>query len=172
MAQRFDRRRFFQTGTAAAVGLSGVGTLAARAGEAGRGSETNVVEEPARQVSVAEEADVVVCGAGPAGVAAALASARSGAATRLIEANGCLGGVWTAGLLSWILDTSNKTGLMRELLVRLEQRGASHVFGGSVGYDVEEMKLLLEEMCQDAGVRIRLPRGCRRPFARGGRLKR
>lgn len=156
MAQRFDRRRFFQTGTAAAVGLSGVGTLAARAGEAGRGSETNVVEEPARQVSVAEEADVVVCGAGPAGVAAALASARSGAATRLIEANGCLGGVWTAGLLSWILDTSNKTGLMRELLVRLEQRGASHVFGGSVGYDVEEMKLLLEEMCLEAGVRIRL----------------
>ena len=154
MAQRIDRRRFFQTGTAAAVGLSGAGTVVARADEAG--SDSKAVSEAARQIPVAENADVVVCGAGPAGVAAALAAARTGASTRLIEVNGCLGGVWTAGLLSWILDTSNKTGLMQEMLVRLKQRGASRVFGGAVGYDVEEMKILLEEMCLEAGVRIRL----------------
>jgi hypothetical protein len=154
MAHRIDRRRFFQTGTAAAVGFSAVGSVHAQAGEASLGKET--VREAAREVPVVEDADVVVCGAGPAGVAAALASARTGASTRLIEVNGCLGGVWTAGLLSWLLDTGNKTGLMREMLVRLEARGASIVFGGSVGYDVEEMKMLLEEMCLEAGVRIRL----------------
>ena len=57
--------------------------------------------------------------AGPAGIAAAIAAARLGASTRLIESNGCLGGVWTARLLSWILDASNKTGLMQEILRRL-----------------------------------------------------
>jgi FAD-dependent oxidoreductase family protein len=169
MTQRIDRRRFFQTGTAAAVGLSAAGTLAANADEASSDSKT--VREAAREIPVVEEADVVVCGAGPAGVAAALAAARSGANTRLIEVNGCLGGVWTAGLLSWILDTSNKTGLMQEMLLRLEERGASQVFGGSVGYDVEEMKILLEEMCLEAGVRIRLhSRVCGAVLNEAGRL--
>ena len=112
--------------------------------------------EPARDIPIVEAADVVVCGGGPAGVAAALAAARVGATTRLIEANGCLGGTWTAGLLSWILDSGNKPGLMQELLARLKQRGVSRRYGGSVGYDVEGMKLLLDEMCLAAGVRIQL----------------
>ena len=67
-----------------------------------------------------EETDVIVCGGGPAGVAAALASARSGARTRLIELHGCLGGVWTAGLLSWIIDAGNKPGIMREITEALD----------------------------------------------------
>ncbi len=168
MANRIDRRRFFQAGTAAAVGFSGAGMV--RADE--EASDGQTVGEVAREIPVVEDADVVVCGAGPAGVAAALASARTGATTRLIEVNGCLGGVWTAGLLSWILDTGNKTGLMTEMLVRLQQRGASQVYGGSVGYDVEEMKILLEEMCLEAGVRIRLhTRVCGAVRNEAGRLK-
>lgn len=151
MAQRIDRRAFFRTGTAVAAGL-GVGTVGG--GEAG--SDSTTAREAVRDTPVVEDVDVVVCGAGPAGVAAALGAARTGASTRLIEVNGCLGGVWTAGLLSWILDTKNKTGLMQEMLVRLKDRHASQVFGGSVGYDVEEMKILLEEMCLEADVRIRL----------------
>ena len=112
--------------------------------------------EAARDIPIAEEADVVVCGAGPAGVAAAIAAARAGATTRLLEANGCLGGTWTAGLLSWIIDSGNKRGVMREILGRLNERGASAKYGGSVGYDVEQMKLLLEEMCLGAGVKMQL----------------
>jgi len=63
------------------------------------------VTQSERQVPVADECDVLVAGAGPAGIAAALAAARNGARTRLIEANGCLGGIWTAGLLAWMLDS-------------------------------------------------------------------
>ena len=43
--------------------------------------------------------DVIVAGGGPAGVSAAMAAARSGAKTLLIEANGSLGGTVTNGSL-------------------------------------------------------------------------
>jgi len=150
--QPIDRRAFFSS-TAAAGGMAaGALSQAAPGAELSR----NAYREPARDVPVVERADVVVCGAGPAGVAAALAAARNGADTRLIEVAGCLGGVWTAGLLSWILDSSNKTGLMKEMLARLKEWKASAKYFSSVGYDVEQMKRLLEQMCVEAGVKIRL----------------
>ena len=46
------------------------------------------VHEPARRVPVVAEADVVVLGGGPAGLAAAASCARQGAATLLVERNG------------------------------------------------------------------------------------
>lgn len=103
------------------------------------------------------ETDVVVCGGGPAGIAAAIASARTGARTQLIEWHGCLGGVWTAGLLSNIIDGRDKPGLMREIMEKLGQRGARATGRGKDNvYDVEAMKLLLDEMCEQAGVEVRL----------------
>ena len=51
-----------------------------------------------------KEYDVIVCGGGPAGVSAAISAARVGAKTLVVERNSCLGGIWTAGLLTWILD--------------------------------------------------------------------
>ena len=100
------------------------------------------------------DGDVIVCGAGPAGVAAALASALSGAKTQLIELHGCLGGVWTSGLLSWIVDAHDKPGIMACLLDELDRRGARAHPG--LAYDIEAMKLLLEQWCQAAGVQVRL----------------
>lgn len=110
--------------------------------------------EAAREVPVHDQYDVVVCGGGPAGIAAAIAAGRAGAKTCIIELNGCLGGVWTAGLLSYILDSINKTGLIVEIRERLRARGA---VGDKLDlYDAEAMKLLLDEMCAEAGVEIRL----------------
>lgn len=48
----------------------------------------NTIRENARTISVTDDADVLVCGGGPAGVAAAAAAARAGARTQLIEMHG------------------------------------------------------------------------------------
>ena len=81
--------------------------------------------EQERSIPVKGKTDVLVCGGGPAGVAAALAAARAGASVQLIEVAGCLGGVWTAGLLTKILDSGNKSGIMAELLKEFSTRGSA-----------------------------------------------
>ena len=113
-----------------------------------------LVSEPARNIPLAASHDVVVCGGGPAGVAAAIAAARAGADTCLVENQGCLGGVWTSGLLSVIIDGKNKTGLMPELRRRLREMDAIQERRDL--YDAEAMKVLLEELCEEAGVQVRL----------------
>ncbi|MDF2725541.1 MAG: tricarballylate dehydrogenase, partial [Paenibacillus sp.] len=117
--------------------------------------EQTMIEEHLR-VPVCGRYDVVVAGAGPAGVAAAIAAARAGAKTLLLETAGCLGGVWTAGILAWVFDF-DKDGITREITAELARRGARiAVSEGRYTYDIEEMKLLLEEMCLEAGVEIQL----------------
>ena len=113
--------------------------------------------EPARELPIVEHVDVLVAGGGPAGVAAALAAARQGASVRLIETHGQLGGVWTTGALSWVLDAGNKGGIMADVLARLHAREARQPqTAGGIAYDIEQMKLVLECACVQAGVRVRL----------------
>ena len=57
------------------------------------------ITEAARQTDVCAEVDVLVCGGGSAGVAAAVAAARSGARVLLLERYGYLGGLATGGLV-------------------------------------------------------------------------
>ena len=99
---------------------------------------------------------MIVCGGGPAGFTAALASARRGVKTALIEVNGTIGGIWTSGMLSWILDAVNKPGIMAELVKKLETSGVGRRVQHAWVYDAELMKRLLEEMLVDARVNIRL----------------
>lgn len=103
--------------------------------------------------------DVIVAGAGPAGISAAIAAARSGARVLLIEANGCLGGVWTAGLLTWVFDIE-KNIIGGEIIGRLQERSACVMAPGenmqNFSYDVESMKYLLDDMCLSAGIDILL----------------
>src|SRR3954454_24634458 len=58
--------------------------------------------EPAREIPVHAECDVLVVGGGPAGIAAACAAARMGARTLLLERYNHLGGLSTGGLVIWI----------------------------------------------------------------------
>jgi hypothetical protein len=60
------------------------------------------IAEPARDLPVHAECDVLVVGGGPAGVAAAVAAARLGARTLLLERYNHLGGLSTGGLVIWI----------------------------------------------------------------------
>ncbi len=90
-----------------------------------------MVREPARDIRVWKEADVVVIGGGPGGVGAAVAAARSGARTVLIERYGHLGGMATGGLVNILPNLSDMTGkqhvygLTQELIDRLDKRGGT-----------------------------------------------
>ncbi len=155
----FGRRDFFRVSatSAAAMSLSGGLAFAEQAAHEVDGSGL-VFAEPARQLKVVDDCDVIVCGGGPAGFSAAIAAARAGARTRLFDVNGCLGGVWTAGMLTYIFDI-DKPGLPRELTRRLDQRHA-RVAGrrdaSRYVYHVEEMKCLLEEMVMKEKITVQL----------------
>jgi hypothetical protein len=83
------------------------------------------IAEPAREVPVHAECDVLVVGGGPAGTAAAVAAARLGARTILLERHNHLGGLSTGGLVIWIdrmTDWDGRLvirGFAEELLDRL-----------------------------------------------------
>lgn len=117
-----------------------------------------LIAEPAREIRVAGEYDLIVCGGGPAGVSAAITAARLGVKTLLIERGGSLGGIWTSGMLCLVLDTKYKGGLLQEIKEILEKRNAIALrnHSGDFLYDVESMKLLLDELTMEAGVTVRL----------------
>jgi len=89
--------------------------------------DINTVKEPARDISVLDEVDVVVVGGGPAGIGAALASGRTGAKTALIDRFGSLGGQQTNGLNSVfsLVDPEIHNGLIMEIMQRLWDAGAA-----------------------------------------------
>lgn len=126
-------------------------------------SEMGQVVEEKLKTPVAGEYDLIVAGAGPAGVAAAIAAARAAADTLLIEANGCLGGTWTAGILAYVFDMQSGIGM--EIIERLKERRAyvqtaqeGEMREGRINftYDIESMKLILDRMCREAGVDVLL----------------
>ena len=111
--------------------------------------------QSARELPVKGEFDLIVCGGGPAGFAAALAAARQGVSVMLIERNQCCGGIWTSGAMPWILDHKNKTGILAELRELCLQRGGMIHASGSLSCPPEALRLLLEELLEEAGVRLR-----------------
>src|SRR2546423_8326424 len=113
--------------------------------------------------------DVLVLGGGNAGCAAALAAARSGARTLLIERYGLLGGTATASMVGpWMTFHSGSErivgGIAQEIVERLMAKGAcpGHIHDASdyvptiTPFDPEIHKALLFEMMQEAGVALLL----------------
>jgi hypothetical protein len=96
-----------------------------------RGATAKTVAEARREVAVLREADVIVVGGGPGGIAAAVSAARGGAKTVLLERYGHLGGMATGGLVNIIPNLGSIYGehliggFCQELIDRLAARGAA-----------------------------------------------
>lgn len=68
------------------------------------------IEESARELPIKGSFDVIVCGGGIAGISAALAAARNGAKTLLIEKQYLLGGLATSGIVTIYLPLCDGNG--------------------------------------------------------------
>jgi hypothetical protein len=113
-------------------------------------------QEPARTLPVLDEADVLVLGGGPGGVGAAVAAARNGARTLLVERFGSFGGTWTTGILSAVMPFPFVRGIFLEVVEGLSRHGGWSPFGDQPGrggtYDSEAAKVVLDQLVVNAGV--------------------
>ncbi len=122
-----------------------------------------------RSLPVEDGFDVAVAGGGPSGVAAAIAAARMGCRTVLIEQAGYLGGLGTGGLVNVFMPCADGVrglmgGIGKEVVERLHARGFLHPAvtpdywqreRRSIAFNGEGMKLVLDEMVLEAGVDLR-----------------
>ncbi len=131
-----------------------------------------------QNVEMKYQTDVLIIGGGPAGVCAAIAAARMGVSTVLVEEGGFCGGMATRGLVGPFMTCYNAEGkemiirgLFEEIVDRMVASGfaihPAEVMGGTaftswikVGHDhvtpfeAEGLKLILDEMLMEAGVKV------------------
>ena len=123
--------------------------------------KAKTIHEEARDVYIFAEADVIVVGAGPAGVTAAIAAAREGADTILMERYGHLGGMATGGL---VLMINPSLGQGQEWLDRLNKVNGVHDLSKTkepewkhaLMVDPELLKCILNDMALETGVKLLL----------------
>src|SRR5438067_6402437 len=130
---------------------------------------SKTIEEPARQLPLYGEYEVAVLGGGPAGIAAAVAAARAGRRTLLIERYGFLGGMGTAagvtnfcGLHANVFGEMHRVvqGIASDLLARIDRLdglNAPHLILGKIfaqAYDTAAYKIAADDLLSSHKVDI------------------
>ncbi|MFD2420510.1 FAD-dependent oxidoreductase [Amycolatopsis pigmentata] len=138
-------------------------------------STGNTVSVPSVDLPIATRADVVVAGGGPAGFCAAIAAARTGARTLLVERAPFFGGTATGAMVASFMgfywrDLPVGGGIGHEITQRLIDAGGASGFTPyllaeasekplrvrTFPFDPEILKLVMDDMAAEAGVEIRL----------------
>lgn len=122
----------------------------------------SMIRVPETEIPVTRKVDVLVLGAGPAGVSAAVTAGREGARTLLVEPCGNVGGIATEGLMShWTGNTEG--GIYEEILERSaegagELKDERNAFNGAARQIInpEHLKTVLLDMLVEANVEVML----------------
>jgi ribulose 1,5-bisphosphate synthetase/thiazole synthase len=135
------------------------------------------INEAARSVDVVLETEVLVMGSGPGGLSAALAAARAGASTALIDRNGCFGGnITQVGVegFAWYRHehTVDCEGIGIEMETRAASMGAAIPEPQSLSHalDAEMFKWVADTLVQEAGITPLLHRLCVAPILDKGAI--